>query len=171
MSKRVIAFSLFALWMLSACTKQDSVDLAQQELKQFYSCSTIDWALLDTLYYRSYSCDWPDEIGAQIHPDFPHEYAARYWHRLQNAKTYLHQQTLPLRSGTSREFIAQLNHTESALDSVFVRIVSQEYYMRIFVDCYEEIMPQEIDQCFEQLTAPNRLRSVCEARWLNPPRR
>ena len=157
MSKRFIAFSLIALWMLSACTKQDSGDSARRELKQFYSCSTIDWALLDTLYYRPYNCDWPDEIGAQIHPDFPPEYTARYWHRLQNAKTYLHQQTLPLRTGESREFITQLNHTESALDSVFVRIVSQEYYMRIFVDCYEEIMPQEIDQCFEQLTVPNRL--------------
>ena len=95
--------------------------------------------------------DLPDEIGARIHPDFPSEYAARYWHRLQNAKTYLHQQTLPLRSGASEEFIAQLNHTESALDSVFVHIVNQEYYMRLFVDCYEEIMPQEIDKCFEEL--------------------
>ena len=44
-----------------------------------------------------------------------------------------------------------MNHTESALDSVFVHIVNQEYYMRLFVDCYEEIMPQEIDKCFEEL--------------------
>ena len=39
----------------------------------------------------------------------------------------------------------------AALDSVFVHIVNQEYYMRLFVDCYEEIMPQEIDKCFEEL--------------------
>ena len=37
------------------------------------------------------------------------------------------------------------------LDSVFVLMVTQPYYMRIFVDCYQEIMPQEIDKCFELL--------------------
>ena len=151
MINRLLSFFLCALLMFPSCTKQDRKCIAQQELQQFYNCSTIDWAKMDTLYYRPYNCDWPDEIGAQIHPDFPSEYAARYWHRLQNAKTYLHQQTLPLRSGASEEFIAQLNHTESALDTVFVHIVNQEYYMRLFVDCYEEIMPQEIDKCFEEL--------------------
>ena len=141
---------LSVLLMLSACTKQDSVTMAQQELAKFYHYSTVDWAKLDTLYYRPYSCDWSDEIDAQIHPDFPPKYAGKYWHRLQNAKTYLHQQTLPLRSGATDEFIAQLDNTESALDTVFVRIVSQEYYLRLFVDCYQEIMPEEIDQCFQK---------------------
>lgn len=151
MINRLLSFFLCALLMFPSCTKQDRKCIAQQELQQFYNCSTIDWAKMDTLYYRPYNCDWPDEIGAQIHPDFPPEYSAKYWHRLQNAKTYLHQQTLPLRSGASEEFIAQLYHTESALDTVFVHIVNQEYYMRLFVDCYEEIMPQEIDKCFEEL--------------------
>ena len=151
MTNRLISFFLFVLLIFPSCSKQDSKNIAQNELQQCYCCSTVDWALIDTLYYRPYNCDWPDEIGAQIHPDFPPEYSARYWHRLQNAKTYLHQQTLPLRSGASDAFINQLNRTESALDSVFVRIVSQEYYMRIFVDCYEEIMPAQIDRCFETL--------------------
>ena len=134
------------------CAKQDSVCVAHNDLSKFYNYSTVDWALIDTLYYRPYNCDWSEEIGAKIASDFPMEYTSKYWHRLQNAKTYLHQQTLPLRIGASDAFIEQLNRTESALDSVFVRIVSQEYYMRIFVDCYEEIMPLEIDKCFETLT-------------------
>ena len=135
--------------ILMGCTKQDSVSVAHNELGKFYNYSTVDWARIDTLYYRPYNCDWSEEIGAQIAPDFPIEYASKYWHRLQNAKTYLHQQTLPLRIGVSDAFIEQLNRTESALDSVFVRIVSQEFYMRLFVDCYEEIMPQEVTKCFE----------------------
>lgn len=134
------------------CAKQDSVSVAHKELVKFYSYSTVDWAMIDTLYYRPYNCDWSEEIGAQIASDFPLEYTSKYWHRLQNAKTYLHQQTLQLRIGASDAFIEQLNRTESAVDTVFVRIVSQEYYMRIFVDCYEEIMPLEIDKCFETLT-------------------
>ena len=138
-----------AVVILMGCAKQDSGSVAQKELCKFYSYSTVDWALIDTLYYRPYKCDWSEEIGAQIAFDFPMEYTSKYWHRLQNAKTYLHQQTLPLRIGASDAFIEQLNRTESALDSVFVRIVSQEFYMRLFVDCYEEIMPQEVTKCFE----------------------
>lgn len=139
--------------ILAACSlEQNCAEKAEYELMQFYNYSTVDWCLIDTLYYRPYNCDWPEEIGHRIHPDFPLEYATLYWNRIQNAKTYLHQQTLPLRSGASTECIKQLESTESALDSVFVAIVSQEYYMRLFVDCYEEIMPQEIDHCFETLT-------------------
>ena len=138
-----------ALVILMGCTKQDSVSVAHNELGKFYNYSTVDWARIDTLYNRPYNCDWSEEIGAQIAPDFPIEYTSKYWHRLQNAKTYLHQQTLPLRIGASDAFIEQLNRTESVLDSVFVHIVSQEFYMRLFVDCYEEIMPQEVTKCFE----------------------
>lgn len=138
---------------LTGCAKQDSISVAHNELGKFYNWSTVDWAGIDSMYYRPYNCDWPEEIGAQIAPDFPFEYTSKYWHRLQNAKTYLHQQTLPLRIGASDEFIEQLNRTESALDSVFVRMVSQEYYMRVSVDCYEEIMPQEVTKCFETYNA------------------
>ena len=138
---------------LTGCAKQDSISVAHNELGKFYNWSTVEWAGIDSMYYRPYNCDWSEEIGAQIAPDFPFEYTSKYWHRLQNAKTYLHQQTLPLRIGASDEFIEQLNRTESALDSVFVRMVSQEYYMRVFVDCYEEIMPQEVTKCFETYNA------------------
>lgn len=138
---------------LTGCAKQDSISVAHNELARFYNYSTVDWCLIDSLYYRPYNCDWPEEIGAQIVHDFPMEYTTKYWHRLQNAKTYLHLQTLPLRIGASDEFIEQLNRTESALDSVFVRMVCQEYYMRVFVDCYEEIMPQEVTKCFETYNA------------------
>ena len=138
---------------LTGCAKQDSISVAHNELGKFYNWSTVDWAGIDSMYYRPYNCDWPEEIGAQIAHDFPMEYTTKYWHRLQNAKTYLHQQTLPLRIGASEEFIEQLNRTESALDSVFVHMVSQEYYMRVFVDCYEEIMPQEVTKCFETYNA------------------
>lgn len=149
----IIALAAFAF---IGCAKQDSVSVAHNELGKFYSFSTVDWDLIDTLYYRPYNCDWSKEIGAQIAHDFPFEYTSMYWHRLQNAKTYLHQQTLPLRIGASDEFIQQLNYTESALDSVFVSMVSDVYYLRCFVDNYEEIMPQEITKCFETLNTPKQ---------------
>lgn len=144
---------IFVAFLFVGCKKEQScIDKAKIELGNFYNFSTVDWSLIDTLYYRPYNCDWSEKIGHRIHPGFPLEYATLYWNRIQNAKTYLHQQTLPLRSGASAECIKQLECAESALDSVFVAIVSQEYYMRIFVDCYEEVMPQEIDHCFDSLS-------------------
>ena len=143
---------LFFFLTFVACSTKTIQDEAKQVLGNFYSCSSVDWELMDTLYYRPYNCDWPEEIGSRMHPDFPAEFAGQYWHTLQNAKAYLHQQTLPLRSGASEACLEQLSRTESAFDSVFVLIVSQEYYMRIFVDCYEEIIPTEIDRCFQALS-------------------
>lgn len=133
----------------TGCSRQDSISVAHDELARFYNYSTVDWDLIDTLYYRPYNCDWPDEMEKIFAPEFPFELIPMYWHLTQNAKTYLHQKTLPLRIGASPEFIDQLNRTEAALDTLFVRMVSQPYYMRLDVDCYQEIMPQEVTKCFE----------------------
>ena len=117
-------------------------------MASFYSYSTLDWCEIDERYYRPYNCDWPKEIGAHIIHEFPFEMVGPYWNRLQNAKTYFHQQTLPLRAVAPIEAIQQLDRTEAMFDSLFVHTVSQEYYMRLYVDCYEELIPAEIDKCF-----------------------
>ena len=148
MKIKCIIISIMALLFIS-CAKQDSVSVAHNELARFYNFTTVDWAHVDSLYYRPYNCDWPDEYGALFDPEYPFELIPLYWHMLQNAKTYMHQKTLPLRIGASEEFIRQLDYTESCLDSVFVHMVSQPYYMRLDVDCYQEIMPQEVTKCFE----------------------
>ena len=148
MKKRMILIVCAAL-VLIGCAKQDSVSMAHNELGKFYNWSTVDWELIDTTYYRPYNCDWPDSLELIFHEEFPFELIPMYWHELQNAKTYFHQQTLPLRIGASDEFIEQLNRTESALDSVFVHMVSEPYYVRNFVENYLAIMPQEVTRCFE----------------------
>ena len=136
-------------FVLLGCAKQDSISVAHNELARFYNYSTVDWRRIDTLYYRPYNCDWPEGMEKIFNPEFPPELIPNYWHRLQNAKTYLHQKTLPLRIGASPAFINQLNRTEEALDTLFVHMVSQPYFMRLDVDCYEEIIPQEVTKCFE----------------------
>ncbi len=144
----MIVFAWVAVFS-TGCSRQDSISVAHDELARFYNYSTVDWCLIDSLYYRPYNCDWPEGMEKIFDPEFPFELIPMYWHLTQNAKTYLHQKTLPLRIGASPEFIDQLNRTEAALDTLFVRMVSQPYYMRLDVDCYEEIMPQEITKCFE----------------------
>ena len=144
----MIVFAWVAVFS-TGCSRQDSISVAHDELARFYNYSTVDWCLIDSLYYRPYNCDWPEGMEKIFDPEFPFELIPMYWHLTQNAKTYLHQKTLPLRIGASPEFIYQLNRTEAALDTLFVRMVSQPYYMRLDVDCYQEIMPQEVTKCFE----------------------
>ena len=147
---------LFMAIMICACNNkathfQANTTLDLQTIADFYNYSTVDWQKIDTLYYRPYSCDWTEEIERQIVPQFPMDIAAQYWNRLQNAKTYFHQQTLPLRAISDKKVCHQIDITEQQFDTIFVRCISQEYYMRLFVDCYNEIMPQQIDCLFEKM--------------------
>lgn len=136
--------------VITTCTsRNDTIDLHQ--ISPFYNYSTVDWAMTDTLYYRSYAADWGAEISERIHPEFPQEIAAEYWHRLQNAKTYFHQQSLPLRQTTFKRGRKALDGAEAMFDTVFLHCVEQEYYTRLFVDVYNEIMPSVIDDLITDL--------------------
>jgi len=130
-------------------SRNDTIDL--HRISPFYNYSTVDWAMTDTLYYRPYAADWSAEIGKRIRPEFPQEIAAGYWHRLQNAKTYFHQQSLPLRQITSKRGREALDGAEAMFDTVFLHCVEQEYYTRLFVDVYNEIMPSVIDDLITEL--------------------
>ena len=91
--------------------------------------STVDWDGLRDKYYRPNTADWPADVDSMIYEDFPMEIACEYWHLLQNARTDFHQKSLPLRVRASKDVVEALNNTEAMFDTVFVRCVSQEYYM------------------------------------------
>lgn len=138
--------------LLVSCQKQTFNHADLQNLATWYSYSTVDWCDIDTAYYRSYLTEWAEKYAAYQIADFPQEIACEYGLRLQNAKTRFHQQTLPMRAGAGHQLRKQLNEAEATFDSIFVKIISQEYYMRLFVDVYEENMPQQIDACFDVIT-------------------
>lgn len=124
------------------------ISTSMDALVSFYDYSAVNWQFIDTLYYRPYNADWPEDIANQILPDFPADLAMQYWHQIQNAKTFFHQATLALIPITDSITHAHFAQTEAALDSVFVNVVSQDFYNRLFVDCYQEIMPNQIDSLF-----------------------
>jgi hypothetical protein len=113
--------------------------------------STVDWDSLRDRYYRPNTADWPADVDSMIYEDFPMEIACEYWHLLQNARTDFHQKSLPLRVRVSEDVIAFLNSTEAMFDTVFVRCVSQEYYMRLFPEMYNETMKPALDDWVEKL--------------------
>lgn len=152
---RLIAQSviLIGLLCLVACSKPStpvagiySAEEYDARIGVWYNFSTVDWAMLDTFYYRPYNCDWPDEYVASVGENHIPEEDARVWHLLQNARTKFHQDNLPLRAASTAEQRAHLDQVDAAFDTVFVRYMQNDYYLRAFVDAYQEVLPQQIDE-------------------------
>ena len=118
-----------------------------QFVSGFYDYSLVEWDLFaepDMLQNKS---DWGDEVSKAMDPSWTEsEMASVYWERLQSAKVYLHCRSLPLRALATPKMIKEMDALEEALDDVFLEMVSQEYYMRVFPDVFDEIIPPKIDR-------------------------
>ena len=141
---------LFASVLVTSC-KQDATTEFVKEISCYSDYSTVVWSDLSERYYRPNAGDWDPEMNKQIIKDFPIEISAEIWHLLQNARTDFHQKSLPLRAKASNNAINSLDRTEAMFDTVFVRCVSQEYYMRLFPEMYNETMKPAIDELVIEL--------------------
>ena len=136
---------LFVIPLVVGC-KQDTAKEFVNEITCYSDFSTVDWSELSEKYYRPNTADWDSATNERIIKDFPSEVAAELWHLLQNARTDFHQKSLPLRAEASNSVIRALDKTEAMFDTVFVKCVSQEYYMRLFPEMYNETMNPAIDE-------------------------
>ena len=136
---------LFACVLVTSC-KQDSTTEFVKEIRCYSDYSTVVWSDLSEKYYRPNAGDWDSEMNKRIIKDFPIEISTEIWHLLQNARTDFHQKSLSLRVEASKEMADALDNTEAMFDTVFVRCVSQEYYMRLFPEMYNETMKPAIDK-------------------------
>ena len=141
---------LFASVLVTSC-KQDATTEFVKDISCYSDYSSVAWSDLSERYYRPNAGDWDPEMNKQIIKDFPMESACEYWHLLQNARTDFHQKSLSLRVETSKEMADALDKTEAMFDTIFVRCVSQEYYMRLFPEMYNETMKPVIDELVERL--------------------
>lgn len=141
---------LFASVLVTSC-KQDTTTEFVKEISCYSDYSTVAWSDLSERYYRPNMGDWDREMNKQIIKVFPIEISAEIWHLLQNARTDFHQKSLPLRAEASENIIKALDRTEAMFDTVFVRCVSQEYYMRLFPEMYNETMKPAIDELVIEL--------------------
>ena len=136
---------LFASVLVTSC-KQDTTTEFVKEISCYSNYSTVAWPDLSEKYYRPNAGDWDSEINKRIIKDFPIEISTEIWHLLQNARTDFHQKSLPLRTKASKNIVVALDNTEAMFDTVFVRCVSQEYYLRLFPEMYNETMKPAIDK-------------------------
>ena len=141
---------LFAGVLVTSC-KQDSTTEFVKEIRCYSDYSTVAWSDLSEKYYRPNAGDWDSEMNKRIIKNFPTEISAEIWHLLQNARTDFHQKSLPLRAKASKNIVVALDNTEAMFDTVFVRCVSQEYYMRLFPEMYNETMKPALDELVEKL--------------------
>ena len=141
---------LFVIPLVVGC-KQDTAKEFVNEITCYSDFSTVDWSELSEKYYRPNTADWDSATNERIIKDFPSEVAAELWHLLQNARTDFHQKSLPLRAEASENIIKALDRTEAMFDTVFVRCVSQKYYMRLFPEMYNETMKPAIDELVIEL--------------------
>lgn len=141
---------LLAVTCITSC-KQDTATEFVKEIRCYSDYSTVDWCDLSEKYYRSNAGDWDSEMNKLIIEDFPVGVSAGIWHLLQNARTDFHQKSLPLRAKASKNIVVALNNTEAMFDTVFVRCVSQEYYMRLFPEMYNETMKPALDELVNKL--------------------
>ena len=137
--------------MLVTSCKQDATTEFVKEIRCYSDYSSVAWSDLSVRYYRLNAGDWDPEMNKQIIKDFPIEISVEIWHLLQNARTDFHQKSLPLRAEASENIIKALDRTEAMFDTVFVRCVSQEYYMRLFPEMYNETMKPVIDELVIEL--------------------
>ena len=136
---------LFASMLITSC-KQDTTTEFVKEIRCYFDYSTVDWKSVRDKYYRPNTADWSPEVDSVIIKEFPMELACEYWHLLQNARTDFHQKSLPLRADSSQSVTESLNHAEAMFDTVFVKCISQEYYLRLFPEMYNETMKPAIDK-------------------------
>ena len=141
---------LFASVLVTSC-KQDTTTEFVKEISCYSDYSTVAWSDLSEKYYRPNAGDWDSEMNKRIIKNFPTEISAEIWHLLQNARTDFHQKSLPLRAKASKNIVVALDNTEAMFDTVFVRCVSQEYYMRLFPEMYNETMKPALDELVEKL--------------------
>ena len=137
--------------MLVTSCKQDTTTEFVREISCYSDYSTVTWSDLSEKYYRPNTGDWDSVTNERIIKGFPIEIASHFWHLLQNARTDFHQKSLSLRAEASQNTIAAIDRAEAMFDTVFVRCVSQEYYMRLFPEMYNEVMTPAIDELVEQL--------------------
>lgn len=112
----------------------------------FYDSAFVDWDSFTGLGINQYAADWSQEIDKVMDPTWREcDAAALYWDRLQSAKICLHRKSLPLRTVASKGIVKELDTMEQAFDEAFIEMVSQEYYLRVFQDVFDEIFSAKVD--------------------------
>ena len=169
MMKRIIILALFICsFFIGSCCNHSShnrtAELRDSLLVEymayaglFYDSSFLDWKSFTDLQINQNQSDWGKEIDKLIDPTWRGcDAASVYWDRLQSAKICLHVKSLPLRAVATPRMLKELDAIEQAFDDAFIEMVSQEYYMRVFSDVFDEVFSKRVDDMTRALARERR---------------
>lgn len=93
-----------------------------------------------------------EQIEAKLNDSlFPREMAVSCRVAMQSAREFVRRRGMPLRAQATIEVIEQLDLLEAAFDTVFMRCISEPYYMRLLPDIYDEVIPKRLDTLYETM--------------------
>lgn len=117
-----------------------------------HSYATVEWPKLCKKYWFPDMNYWEEQIEAKLNDSlFPREMAVSYLVAMNSARELVHRQGMPLRATATIEVIEQLDLLEAAFDTVFMRCISEPYYMRLLPDIYDEVIPGRLDTLYETM--------------------
>lgn len=147
-----LIYTVIAVLTLTGCATDVTTEFVRSVADYSYYYM-VDWEDLGDKFYRPNTADWPPEIDTLINRKAPLETTCEFWHLMQNARTDFHQKSSPLRSVASKSVVEAIDNTEAMFDTIFVRCCTQEYYMRILPNVYDEVMRPAIDELVEKINA------------------
>lgn len=145
--KRLFYLALLACALFGCRPTEKSAQIVFfRETAPLHSYATVPWAKLVRNHWRPNRGNWDQEVEKHLEATaFPYEIAVAYWEQLQSAREFVHQRSLPLRAVATPEFVERLDQLEAAFDTVFLRCISESYYMRLLPDIYNEVIPERLD--------------------------
>ena len=142
---------ILALVLLSSC-ECCRINEFVKKINCYSDYTAVDWCALSDKYYTTDAAEMDSTTIELIIDEFPLEMATEFWRLLHNARCDFHEKSLPVRAEASIDVINSLDRTEAMFDTVFVHCVSQEYYMRLFPEVYDETMKPTIEELILELT-------------------
>jgi hypothetical protein len=145
-----LIYTVIAVLTLTGCATNVQTKFVSSVADYSYY-DTVDWEDLGDKFYRPNTADWPPELDSLINCKATLEITREFWHLMQNARADFHRKSLPLRAVASKSVIEALDNTEALFDTMFVRCCTQEYYMRLLPDVYNEVMRPVIDELVKKI--------------------
>lgn len=127
------------------CERRITADV-MQHLSELSDYAYVDWNKKQTVV---------DMMGWQhpsMVPDFPMEEAQRMYVDCRNLKVWVHHVAVPLRCINGARVNKAIDDLESGFDTLYVRFVSQDYYLRERQEVFNGVIPALLDSLVVLLT-------------------
>ncbi len=113
-----------------------------KEMSQFTNYSFVKWDEVASVQVWTDMADW---LQPNIASGFNPQIAQEMWSRCQNTKAWIHKESIAVRSLHGQAVSQAIDALESGFDTLYVRFVSQDYYLRERQEVFNDVIPALLD--------------------------